>query len=135
MLSRTFDTDLPRLYVPAVRTRDAITLRGMRFHARVGILPHERELPQPVEIDLTVWPAGRLRAGPEAIDYRALYEAAAGAIARELGWLEEVGEAVADRVLQDPRVRRARVAVRKPNVALAGPLLHAEVVVDRDRGA
>ncbi|HEX6058517.1 MAG TPA: dihydroneopterin aldolase [Gemmatimonadaceae bacterium] len=118
-----------------MRTRDAISLRGMRFHARVGILPHERELPQPVEIDLTVWPAGRLGAGPEAIDYRALYEAAAGAIARELGYLEEVGEAIADRVLLDPRVRRARVAVRKPHVALAGPLLHAEVVVDRDRGA
>ena len=107
----------------------------MRFHARVGILPHERELPQPVEIDLTVWPVGRLGAGPAAIDYRGLYEAAADAVSRELGYLEEVGEAVADRVLRDPRLRRARVAVRKPHVALAGPLLHAEVVVDRDRGA
>lgn len=114
-----------------MRTRDAITLRGMRFHARVGILPHERELPQPVEIDLTVWPVDRLGSGAAAIDYRGLYEAAAGAVARELGYLEEVGEAVADRVLRDPRLRRARVAVRKPNVALPGPLLHAEVVVDR----
>jgi dihydroneopterin aldolase len=107
----------------------------MRFHARVGILPHEREIAQPIEIDLTVWPAGRLRAGPEALDYRGLYETAAGVVARELGWLEEVGEAVADLVLRDPRIRRARVAVRKPHVALPGPLLHAEVVVDRDRGA
>jgi 7,8-dihydroneopterin aldolase/epimerase/oxygenase len=107
----------------------------MRFHARVGILPHERELPQPIEIDLTVWPAGPLRAGASGLDYRGLYDAAAGVVARELGWLEEVGEAVADLVLRDPRVRRARVAVRKPHVALPGALQHAEVVVDRDRGA
>jgi dihydroneopterin aldolase len=122
-------------YVPAVRIRDAITLRGMRFHARVGILPHERELPQPLEIDLTVWPVAPLRAGSDALDYRALYDLAAAVVAAELAYLEEIGTAVAERALRDPRVRRARVAVRKPNVALPGPLLHAEVVVDRDRGA
>ena len=107
----------------------------MRFHARVGILPHERELPQPLEIDLTVWPVGRLAGGAAAIDYRGLYDAAAGSAAAERSYLEEIGEELAERVLRDPRVRRARVAVRKPHVALPGPLLHAEVIVDRDRGA
>ena len=118
-----------------MRTRDAITLRGMRFHARVGILPHERELPQPVEIDLTVWPVGHVAAGAGALDYRGLYDAAVGVVAAEREYLEEIGEELVERVLRDPRVRRARVAVRKPHVALPGPLLHAEVVVDRDRGA
>ena len=34
-------------------TTHEITLRAMRFHALVGILPHERELEQPIEIDVT----------------------------------------------------------------------------------
>ena len=33
--------------------QDEITLHAMRFHALVGILPHERDIPQPIEIDLT----------------------------------------------------------------------------------
>jgi len=107
----------------------------MRFHARIGILPHERELPQPLEIDLTVWPRRPLPAGRDALDYRGLPDIAAAVAAAELEYLEEVGEAVAERLLRVPGVRRARVAVRKPNVALPGPLQHAEIVVDRDRGA
>ena len=31
-----------------------ISLVGMRFHVRVGILPHERVHAQPLEIDIAV---------------------------------------------------------------------------------
>ena len=104
----------------------------MRFHTRIGILPHERELPQPLEVDLTVWHA---RATPdEVLDYRRLYDAAAVAAERGAGFVEEVADAVAQAALDLPRVERARVAVRKPHVALPGPLAYAEVVVDRRRG-
>jgi hypothetical protein len=48
----------------------------MRFHARVGILPHEQEIPQPLEIDLTV----RLGPGPEVVDYRGLYDDVASVV-------------------------------------------------------
>ena len=50
-------------------TRTTITLADMRFHVRVGILPHERELPQPLEIHLTV----RLATNAPLLDYRDLY--------------------------------------------------------------
>jgi dihydroneopterin aldolase len=40
---------------------------------------------------------------------------------------------VARTVLEDERVRHARVAVRKPHVALPGPLAYAEVVVKQGR--
>ena len=111
---------------------DRITLHGMRFHARVGILPHERELAQPLEIDLTVW----LAAGGEVVDYRGLYDDAASVVAEgRLEYLEAIADAVARRALARPRVVRAQVAVRKPHVALAGPLAYAEVAVDRARGA
>ncbi|HET7458117.1 MAG TPA: dihydroneopterin aldolase [Gemmatimonadaceae bacterium] len=119
-------------------SRTEITLHAMRFHARVGVLPHEREHAQPVEIDLTV----RLRApsageGAQAVvDYRDLYDVAAGALAGgHVDYLEELAETVAAGALARPRVASARVAVRKPHVALAGPLGFAEVVVERSAGS
>ena len=104
-----------------------ITLRGMRFHALVGILPHERTTAQPIEVDLSV----QVDEGIGVIDYRALYAIAAAALDNRTDFLEEIGERISREVLaHSPRVRSARVAVRKPHVALAGPLAYAEVVVE-----
>jgi 7,8-dihydroneopterin aldolase/epimerase/oxygenase len=110
---------------------DEVTVRGMRFHARVGILDHERVLPQPIEIDCTV----SLRPGGASLDYRQLHQATAAVIAREpIDLLEQVaGEVAAAALGLDDRAMRVRVAVRKPHVALAGPVDHAEIVVIRHR--
>ena len=109
---------------------DSITLRGMRFHTRVGVLPHEQEFAQPLEIDLTVW----LDAGDEVVDYRGLHDDVAAVVAAgPLRYLEEIAESVARRALARPRVGRVSVSVRKPHVALPGPLAHAEVTVVRSR--
>ena len=108
-----------------------ITLRAMRFHALVGILPHERELEQPIEIDVTA----RLGDGEEIVDYRRLYDAAASVFADgPIDFLEEIAERVANRMLEDHRrIASVRVAVRKPQVALGGPLAYVEVAVDQTR--
>lgn len=100
----------------------------MRFHALVGVLPHERELPQPLEVDLTAWVPGR---GADVLDYRALYAAAAEPALAGHGYLEELAEAVAGATLALPGVERVTVAVRKPHVALPGPLDYAEIRVER----
>lgn len=115
----------------AVR-RAEITLAAMRFHARVGVLPHEREHPQPIEIDLTV----RLAPGTnDVLDYRTLYSLADEAVrAGPLRYLEEICDAIAGRALALSAVSSVRVAVRKPHVMLEGPLGYAEVVVERARG-
>lgn len=106
----------------------------MRFHARVGLLPHEREHPQPIEVDLTVWHERRGAATARSIvDYRSLYDATAAVVAREAELLETIADELGARVLTEHRVSRVRVAVRKPHVALPGPLAYAEVVVDRAR--
>ncbi len=111
---------------------DEITLRGMRFHACVGILPHERELPQPLEIDVTVWK----RSGGDVVDYRHLYDITRRTIdAGDLDFLERIGERIAEAALREQPVRRVRVAVRKPHVPLPGPLDYAEVVVTRTQDA
>lgn len=105
----------------------------MRFHARVGILPHERELPQPLEIDLTVWLRPGAPADGDVLDYRDLYSLVASAVDEEPRFLEELADAIASGALRSTRVHRARAAVRKPQVALGGPLDHAEVVIELDR--
>lgn len=106
-----------------------ITLRGMRFHALVGILPHERTTPQPIEIDLHV----RVADGDGVVDYRELQAISARVMSSgPIDFLEEVGERVTRGALaHSTRVRSARAAVRKPHVALGGPLDYVEVVVER----
>lgn len=111
----------------------------MRFHARVGVLPHEREHAQPVEVDLTVTLRGASAGDSPSLpvlDYRDLYDVAAQALAPgHVNYLEELAETIAAGALARPRVAAARVAVRKPHVALPGPLACAEVVVERHRPA
>jgi dihydroneopterin aldolase len=109
----------------------AITLAGMRFHVRVGILPHERELAQPLELDLTV---RRASDAADVLDYRTLYAIVREVVEAEpLDYLETIGADVAARVLALPAASHVRVAVRKPQVALGGPLAYAEVVVEEGR--
>ena len=110
----------------------AITLSGMHFHALVGVLPHEREHPQPVEIDLTAW----VRKAQGVLDYRRLYDEVRDALAApELLYLEDLAESIAARVLVERSVQRVRIAVRKPHAALAGPLDYAGVTIVRERDA
>jgi dihydroneopterin aldolase len=109
-----------------------ISLVGMRFHVLVGILPHERAHPQPLEVDLTVT---RAEDEPDVLDYRGLYAMTAGVIhAGPVAYLEQLAATLADGAMALPGVSGARVAVRKPHVMLDGPLAYAEIVVERARG-
>ena len=116
-----------------MHTSTEITLRAMRFHALVGILPHERTNAQPIEIDLTA----TIGAGDEVVDYRRLYEAVAAVItAGHIDFLEDIAEKIADSAFEiSTRVTRTNIAVRKPHVSLGGPLAYAEVRIDRLRPA
>lgn len=110
---------------------DAITLHGMSFHTLIGVLPHEREHPQPLEIDVTAW----VTRGAAVVDYRRLYAKVRAATEAKAFYLEELADSVAARILEESSVQRTRVAVRKPHAALGGPLDYAEVTVVRDRHA
>ena len=111
---------------------DTIRLRGMRFHTLIGILPHEREHPQPIEIDLAV----RTRPGEAVVDYRRLYaEVRMAAEAPALSYLEDLANTIASRILDASPVERVRVTVRKPHAAVGGPLDFAEVAIERTRDA
>jgi dihydroneopterin aldolase len=111
---------------------DAITLSGMSFHTLIGVLPHEREHPQPLEIDLTAW----VNPGKDVVDYRTLYADVRAAMeSTALFYLEELAETIAARILGEAGVQRVRVAVRKPHAALGGPVAYAEVAIVRMRDA
>lgn len=101
------------------------------------MLPHERELAQPIEVDLTVWlsATSTARDGADAVvDYRELYDVVVGVVENGEGrYLEDLAGTIAGDVLRRRRVDRVRAAVRKPHVSLPGPLRHAEVVVEMDR--
>ena len=111
---------------------DRIALRGMRFHTLIGILPHEREHPQPIEIDVAVG----VRPGSAVVDYRRLYaEVREATEAPQLSYLEDLANTIAARILKATPAERVRVAIRKPHAAVGGPLEHAEVTVERMRDA
>ena len=117
--------------------RDRITLKGMRFHTRVGVLPHEEQVPQPLHVDLTVWLSlrrpGKSDSLSDARDYRTLHslvEETVGDSHHRL--IEGLCERVVSRALALPGVRAVRVAARKPHASVNGPLDYVEVVVERE---
>ena len=117
---------------------DAITLRGMRFHTLVGLLPHEEHIPQPLELDVTVTLSLR-RVGvtdsPKALlDYRNLYRLVAESVGTSHHrLLEGLCEQIAAKALTLENVDQVRVAARKPHAPIPGPLDSVEVVIERTR--
>lgn len=118
---------------------DTITLKSMRFHTLVGVYPHELEMPQPLEIDLSVEVEDSFAeptAEREVVDYAELYRIVAGVVnSGHIGYIEDVAERIAELVLKVRGVLKASVAVRKPHVALPGPLDYTEVAITRPRSA
>jgi dihydroneopterin aldolase len=118
------------------RERYEVTLKGMRFHARIGVLPHEAEIAQSIEVDVTLWVTrkpGTLSTS-DIVDYRRVYEIVEEVVTDgHTNFLEEVCDSIADGALAISLVESVRIAVRKPNVALPGPLAFAEVALQRTR--
>lgn len=113
-----------------------VTLQAMRFHTHIGVLPHEAEIAQSIEVDVSVWVSrSELAHGSEGVlDYRELYELVASTIGGgHIRYLEDLADQVAREALEITGVSRVSVKVRKPHVAMPGPLQHAEVSLDRRR--
>ena len=117
---------------------DAISLKGMRFHTLVGLLPHEEKFPQPLEMDVTAYLSlrrvGETDSARMLLDYRNLYQIVADAVgASHHTLLEALCEQTALAVLALDCVDRVRVAARKPHAPIPGPLDYVEVVIERAR--
>jgi dihydroneopterin aldolase len=126
-------------YHSAVQPTDSIALKGMRFHTLVGLLPHEEHVPQPLELDLTVWlslrQVGQTDSPRALVDYRDLYQIVSDTVGRSHHrLLEALCEKIAGRALEIAAIDRVRVAARKPHVPIPGPLDFVEVVIERRGG-
>ncbi len=118
---------------------DSIRLLGIRFHAMVGDLPHEREMLQPIEVDVEVMADLDESADTDSltvgIDYRQVYQAVRDTISDDPEHAPRLLEAlcarIADRIIALERVEKVRICCRKPWAALPGPVDRVEVEVCR----
>lgn len=119
---------------------DVIELRGLRLSAVVGVLPHEREQAQPVELDLDVAvdlaPAGESDDLADTVDYGAVCDRAEEVVTgQRFALLEALAERVAAAVLAvDRRVEAVTVAARKLRPPVAQQLATSGVRITRTQG-
>ncbi len=123
----------------AARQQRLVFIRGLEMQARLGVHAHEKRAPQRivVSVELAVedpWAPGGV--GPDdlerVVDYEHLVHLARAEVAAGHALLvETLAERMATAALSDPRVRRVRVTIEKPeafeDVAAVG------VVVERTR--
>jgi 7,8-dihydroneopterin aldolase/epimerase/oxygenase len=123
----------------AQRQQRLVFIRGLEMQARLGVHAHEKRAPQRivVGVELVVedpWAPGGV--GPDelnrVVDYEKLVNLARSEVAAgHVLLVETLAERLATAALVDPRVRRVRVSIEKPeaftDVASVG------VVVERRR--
>jgi dihydroneopterin aldolase len=123
------------------RYGDRLSLLGMRFTARHGVLAHEKVEPQPFEVDLMLHAdlarAAETDALDTTVDYAALHDLVRAIVtgpSRDL--IEALAGAIAQAVLAatDPAlVEAVEVRVRKPEAPLDGDVETVEVTLVRRR--
>lgn len=121
--------------------RDRLTLRGMRFEARHGVLAHEKVEPQPFEVDVVLHAdlsrASETDALADTVDYAALYELVRAIVTGpSFDLIEALAGAIARAVLAatDPAlVGGVEVRVRKPQAPIDGELDTVEAALLRRR--
>ena len=105
---------------------DRIFLRGMRFMACHGVLPHEQEIPQPFEVDvelgLDLRAAGESDDLSDTVNYAEVYDLISLVMngpSKQL--IEALAEEIADDLLRGfPLLRRVRVTLHKPAAPIDG---------------
>ena len=99
--------------------RDRIEIRDLRVVGVHGMLPEERERPQPFSVDIVAWldmsAAQRSDALTDTVDYGALVHATADVVSqRSYQLLEALAGRLADALLiTDSRLEAVEVTVRK----------------------
>ncbi len=120
---------------------DKIFLRGMRFVAAHGVLPHERVVPQPFVLDLDLGldlgAAGKEDDLAATVSYAEVYDVAANVMQGETkNLIEALAEGVAEALLAAfQKLRWVRVTVHKPAAPICGHFSDVGVSITRCRGS
>jgi dihydroneopterin aldolase len=120
-------------------TGDRIEVRNLRLLGVHGLLPEERNRPQPFEIDLDLVVDMAAAAASDdltdTVDYGAVIDAAAAVVAgAPHDLLESLAGAIADAVLVDAGVTAVTVAVRKLRPPVPHDVASTGVRLTRSRG-
>lgn len=116
---------------------DMIRLLGMKFFGRHGVFKEEQVLGQRFEVDaefrVDLAAAGKSDDLRETVNYAEVYDRIKQVMETEVFQLiETCAERIAAEILSNDRVKRVRVRVRKPHVALGGILDAVEVEIERE---
>ena len=118
---------------------DRIFLRGMRFMACHGVLPHEQEVSQPFEVDvelgLSLRTAGESDDLDDTVNYAKIYRTVSSIMngaSKQL--IESLAEELAEDLLwQFSPLRWVRVTVHKPTAPIDGIFSDVGVTILRRR--
>jgi 7,8-dihydroneopterin aldolase/epimerase/oxygenase len=118
---------------------DRIEVRGLRVEAVHGVLAQEQAHHQPFEVDLDLYLDTAPAAAGDDLDATADYGAAVDAALAVMAGpprrlLETLADAIARRVLDDPRVDEVTVVVRKLRPPLDPDIGSTGVRIQRRRG-
>jgi len=97
---------------------DCIQLRGLRVVCIVGVLPEERERPQPIELDIDIYTdlsaAGKSDDLADTVDYGAAAEAATEiCLSSKAQLLEHLAQRIADQLLLSTPVSAVDITIKK----------------------
>lgn len=117
---------------------DRIELRGLRVAGIVGVLPEERDRPQPLEIDLALVAdlsaAGASDDLHDTIDYGEMAQVVEAVVSESgCALLERLAELVAQAMLGHDRVQAVTVSIRKLRPPVPVLLDTAGVTITRRR--
>jgi len=115
---------------------DCIQLRGLRVVCIVGVLPEERERPQPIELDIDIYTdlsvAGKSDDLTDTIDYGAVTEAATEiCLSLQAQLLEHVAQRIADQLLALTPVSAVDITIKKLRPPIPRDIKSAAVRVVR----
>ncbi len=115
---------------------DRILIPGLRELGVHGVLPEERQRPQPFEVDLElhvdVRSAGDSDDLDDTVDYSAVCEAVSRVVSSESYLLlERLATRIAEVCKADARVERVAVEVRKLHPPVRAQVQHVAVRIER----
>lgn len=122
-------------------TPDRLSLIGMRFEGRHGVLPEEKVTPQPFEVDVVLHadlaPAAESDALADTVDYSALFDRVRGIVeGPPVDLIETLAGRIAQEVLNataSDSVSAVEVRVRKPEAPIDGAFETVEAAIVRRR--
>lgn len=121
---------------------DRLSLLGMRFEARHGVLPDEKVTAQPFEVDVILHAdleaPSRSDRLAETVDYAAIFDLVRSIVlGPSVDLIERLAGEIARAVLAATKpelVDAVEVRVRKPDAPLDGPFDTVEAAITRRRG-